>query len=339
MCQPQPTHIWLFCTKNRVPSSLRSQPQSQSFNSKKHLCTYDSHLTKALLWTAVKIPQQPGNPDTGGLVLSPACHSCESRTHAGLGPNPHMQSMFSPQRTNTRSATKENKRKYRRRKPAHYFNDKYMFHQSLGKGTRFLFWVGIITAKKGPTLQVWAQKFPMHCPASTCRLLPLPRRAKTFKCLSTTSDREKNLSIYIQTKSWQLTSRRGSVKNTSNYLQQLLSKQLWPISVDRFIRQSLGQAHTLQPLVLSRNKGTMWSRICSLDILEGYPHPTTLFTVLQPLPQPSLSELKGRHQQQLRCHSLPLQPHASHFNPCFKLCRSLQLDIPFTCQWWAENFA
>lgn len=107
MCQPQPTHTWLFWIRNWVPSSLRSQPQLQSFNSKKHLCTYDSHLTKAPLWPAIKIPQQQGNPDTGGLVLSPGCHSRESRTHAGLGPNPHMQSVFSPPCTNTRSATKK----------------------------------------------------------------------------------------------------------------------------------------------------------------------------------------------------------------------------------------
>lgn len=156
MCQPQSTHTWLFWIRNWVPSSLRSQPQLQSFNSKKHLCTYDSHLTKAPLWPAIKIPQQQGNPDTGGLVLSPDCHSHESRTHAGLGPNAHMQSVFSPPCTNTRSATKKKKRKYRRRRrePAHHFDDKCMFHQSLGKGTHFLFWIGIVKARKGPTLQV-----------------------------------------------------------------------------------------------------------------------------------------------------------------------------------------
>lgn len=113
----------------------------------------------------------------------------------------------------------QKKRKYRRRRePAHHFDDKSMFHQSLGKGTHFLFWVGIVKARKGPTLQIWVQKCPMHCPASTCRLLPLPRCTKRFKCLSTASDREKNLSIYIQTKSWRLTSREESAKNTSNYL-------------------------------------------------------------------------------------------------------------------------
>lgn len=69
----------------------------------------------------------------------------------------------------------QKKRKYRRRRePAHHFDDKCMFHQSLGKGTRFLFWVGIFKARKGPTFQVWVQKCPMHCPASTCRLLPCP---------------------------------------------------------------------------------------------------------------------------------------------------------------------
>lgn len=117
-----PVHVsatasrYLFCIRNQVLSSLRSQPWLQSFNSKKCQCTHESHLTKALLWTAIKIPQQQGNSDTGGLVLSPDCHSCESRTHAGLGPNPHMQSVFSPQCTNIRSVTK--KRKYRR-KAAH----------------------------------------------------------------------------------------------------------------------------------------------------------------------------------------------------------------------------
>lgn len=169
----------------------------QSLNSKKHLCTHGSHLTKAQLWTAIKIPQQQGNLDTRGLVLSPDCHSCEGRTHTGLGPNPHMQSVFSPQCTNTRSASKK-KRKYRR-KPAHYLDDKCMFCENPGKGTHP--GVGIVKARKGPTLQVSVQKCPMHCSASTCRLLPLLRCTWRFKGLSKTSDREKNPSIYIQTKS------------------------------------------------------------------------------------------------------------------------------------------
>lgn len=134
MCQPQPAHTWLVCIRNWVPSALRSQPQLQSFNSKKHLCTHESHLTKTPLWTAVKIPQQQGNPDTGELVLS---HSCESRIHDGLGPNTHMQSVLSAQYINTSSEIK--KIKYRR-KSAHYFDDKCMFHRSPGKGTHFLFW-------------------------------------------------------------------------------------------------------------------------------------------------------------------------------------------------------
>lgn len=31
--------------------------------------------------------------------------------------------------------------------------------------------------------------------------------------------------------------------------------------------------------------------------------------------------------------------HPSHFTPCFKLCRSWKLAMPFTCQRSAENFA
>lgn len=147
---------------------LRWKPQLQGFNSKKRLCTYNSHLTKVPLWTPSKILQQQGNSDTGELLLTRKHHSRENSIHTGLWPNPHAPIPEVPK--------KEIQKKV---KPASYFDGIHITHKNHCERTSFLFWAGIVKVREGPTLQVLVQKCPVHLPCIllqvTC-LCPDPQK-------------------------------------------------------------------------------------------------------------------------------------------------------------------
>lgn len=181
----------------------------------------------------------------------------------------------------------------------------------------------------------------MPCPGMHLALIyMLPASAWRAKCLSASGREKKSLNIYTNQKPTAHTKgvcgKIFRMTFKSSLASSFGSFQLIPIGLPG--RQSLEQACSLCPSVLSRSKDTSWRLICSA-ILERQPHPATLLAVLQPPPSAVPFRLQRQTPQSIQTPQHALQPHTSRFSPCFKLCRSPQLDIPFTCQWRAENFA